>query len=115
MSFSTNLRSELHYNSIQIKELAGKVNVPYSTFLSYVGKNPVLPRVDLAVKIANELGLTVEELCIDEPKSQISCLGKSFKSKMQNSLYNEIGLLPLEIQKILLLLIKEIINSLEKK
>ena len=54
MSFADNLKRELLFNDIQIKEFAGKVNVPYSTLLSYVSKDKRLPKVDIAVKIAQE-------------------------------------------------------------
>lgn len=36
MSFKSNLRKSLAYKDISAKELAAKVNVPYTTILSYV-------------------------------------------------------------------------------
>ena len=60
--FNKNLRNELLYNDIQIKEFAGKINLPYSTVLSYLGTAERLPRVDIAVKMAQELGVSVEYL-----------------------------------------------------
>ena len=96
MSFADNLKRELLFNDIQIKEFAGKVNVPYSTLLSYVSKDKRLPKVDIAVKIAQELGVTVEYLVTGKDKTSFEI----------NILKNDISNLPKDAQKIILELIR---------
>ena len=62
MSFRENLKKELFYNDIKTKELARKINVPYTTTLSYLDKREVLPNAEIAVRIAKVLNVTVEYL-----------------------------------------------------
>lgn len=62
MNFKDRLREEIEYKGISGKELAAKVGISYSTFLSYIDVRGVLPNVETAVKIAEALGLTVEYL-----------------------------------------------------
>lgn len=62
MNFKDRLREEIEYKGISGKELAAKVGISYSTFLSYIDARGVLPNVETAVKIAEALGLTVEYL-----------------------------------------------------
>lgn len=62
MDFKDRLREEIDYKGFQIKEIAAKVGISYSTFLSYIDSRAVLPNVETAVKIANVLGVTVEYL-----------------------------------------------------
>ena len=67
MSFKENLRDELFLQDIKIKELSGKIGIPYSTILSYVCSKSSLPKVDVAYKIAEALGVTVEFLMTGKP------------------------------------------------
>ncbi len=76
MSFKENLKTELFYQNIQLKEFAGKIQIPYSTILSYVSSRSSLPRVDIAYKIAKELNVSIEYLIT----------GKQ-ELKLKNSLY----------------------------
>ena len=62
MEFKDRLREEMEYKGIIGKELAAKVGISYSTFLSYIDSRGVLPNVETAVKIANVLGVSVEYL-----------------------------------------------------
>lgn len=61
--FKDNLRRKLSENGFEIKEFARFVNIPYSTFQTYVSnKTPVFPTLENAMKIAAALDTTVEEL-----------------------------------------------------
>lgn len=62
MSFKNNLIDELTFQNIQYKEFAGKIQIPYSTLLSYIDSRENIPRVDIAYKIAQGLNVTVEFL-----------------------------------------------------
>lgn len=62
MSFKKNLRNELLYNDIRLKEFASLIGVPYSTVASWVDNRGSLPNAEMAVKIAKTLNVSVEYL-----------------------------------------------------
>lgn len=63
MNFSTRLKEEIEYADIRYKELAEKSGVPERALYNYVAtKNPSMPPADVAVKIADVLGVSVEYL-----------------------------------------------------
>ena len=62
MVFKDRLREEIEFNGLLGKEIAAKVGISYSTFLSYIDSRSVLPNVETAVKIAKVLGVSVEYL-----------------------------------------------------
>lgn len=62
MSFKDNLKRELDYQDIQLKELAAKTGISKNTLGNYLTGHNSLPNVDSAVKIAKALGVSVEYL-----------------------------------------------------
>lgn len=62
MSFKNNLKNECAYQDIQYKELAGKINIPYTTLLSYVNNKECLPNVEIAYRISKVLNVSMEYL-----------------------------------------------------
>ena len=62
MSFRENLSYELSKKEYTIKEFSKKVGISYSTILSYIDGRSYIPSADTAVKIAQELKVTVEYL-----------------------------------------------------
>lgn len=62
MSFAENLRNELIYNDIKIKELSFRTKIPYTTLLSYMNDKKSLPNVEAGVRIAKVLNVSVEYL-----------------------------------------------------
>jgi transcriptional regulator with XRE-family HTH domain len=62
MNFAENLRSELDYQGLIVKELAAKTGININTLNHYLAGNKTMPRADVAVKIASALGVTVEYL-----------------------------------------------------
>jgi len=62
MGFKENLRSELSYKNMLVKELAALTGTSKSTIDNYLNIREVIPSADIAVKIANALGVTVEYL-----------------------------------------------------
>ena len=90
MSFSENLRNELAYQDIQLKEFSGKIGIPYTTLLSYVGSKNCLPRIDIGLRIAEELNVSIEYLVHGN---------ENVKYKKQTyAIANELISLPLYIQ-----------------
>ena len=60
--FKSNLRSELDYLGLTVKELSVKTGIAKGTLDCYLGARASIPPADIAVKIANALGVTVEYL-----------------------------------------------------
>ena len=62
MSFAENVKSEIEYQDIQIKELAFKTGISRSTLTKYLSGKESQPGVENAVKIARALNVSVEKL-----------------------------------------------------
>ena len=62
MAFKDNLREEIEYRGLLVKELSAKAGISNSTFLSYIDSRGVLPNVETGVKIAKALDVSVEYL-----------------------------------------------------
>jgi transcriptional regulator with XRE-family HTH domain len=62
MGFAENLRSELDYRGLIVKQLAEKTGVNINTLNHYLSGKKSMPPADAAVKIAAALGVTVEYL-----------------------------------------------------
>ena len=65
-NFRENLRSELSYQGMTIKELGVRTGIPIATLGCYLGIRATVPSVDAAVKIAQALQVSVEYLVIGE-------------------------------------------------
>ena len=61
-SFKANLRAELDFLDLTVKELSAKTGIAKGTLDCYLGARASMPPADIAVKIANALGVTVEYL-----------------------------------------------------
>lgn len=68
MSFAENLRTELDFQDIQIKELSLKTGISKNTLDKYLSGPKVQPSVANAVKIAQALGVSVEYLATGNTK-----------------------------------------------
>lgn len=62
MGFKENLKSELAYSGMLVKELAAKSGVNKYSIDNYLNKRGQTPSVEAAVKIAHTLGVSVEYL-----------------------------------------------------
>ena len=63
MGFAENVKSELDFQNMQLKELSIKTGISRNTLDKYLtGKKVVQPGVENAVKIAQALGVSVEYL-----------------------------------------------------
>ena len=65
-SFRENLRKELDYQGMIVKELSAKTGIPVATLDCYLGTRATMPSVEAAVKIAKALQVSVEYLVIGE-------------------------------------------------
>jgi len=67
MGFRENLKLELGFNGMLVKELAAATGIPKRALDTYLlSKNASMPPADTAVKIAHALGVSVEYLVTGE-------------------------------------------------
>ena len=64
MGFRENLKDELTYQDITVKELSARTGISKHTIDHYLTKNGSQPQVELAVKIAQALNVSVESLVL---------------------------------------------------
>ena len=60
VDFKKNLRAELDYHDLTVKDLSFKTGIAKGTLDCYLGARASIPPADIATKIANALGVTVE-------------------------------------------------------
>jgi len=65
-SFRENLRNELDFQDIKVKELSDRCGIPKATLECYLRTQSTEPSVENTVKIARELKVSVEYLVIGE-------------------------------------------------
>jgi transcriptional regulator with XRE-family HTH domain len=70
MGFKENLKSELAYSGMLVKELALKSGVKKYSIDNYLNKRGQAPSVETAVKIAQALGVSVEYLVTGKESTQ---------------------------------------------
>jgi transcriptional regulator with XRE-family HTH domain len=68
MGFRENLKAELTYTDMKVKELAELSGVKKQTIDSYLRENSYTPSVETAVSIAQALGVSVEYLVTGKEK-----------------------------------------------
>jgi transcriptional regulator with XRE-family HTH domain len=68
MSFRENLKKELLFRGMLVKELATAAGINKHTIDNYLSTNNYMPSADNAVKIAAALGVSVEYLVTGEEK-----------------------------------------------
>jgi transcriptional regulator with XRE-family HTH domain len=62
MGFRENLKSELLYQGMLVKELSALTGISKHTIDNYLNVNNYMPAADTAIKIAQALGVSVEYL-----------------------------------------------------
>nr|AGS51791.1 hypothetical protein [uncultured bacterium contig00053] len=62
MGFKENLKSELIYSGIMVKELTARTGISKHTLDNYLNTHNSIPSAENAVKIAQVLGVSVEYL-----------------------------------------------------
>ena len=71
MSFKDNLKSELDYQDIQLKELAAKTGISKNTLGNYLTGHNSLPSAENVVKIAQALNVSVEYLVTGKSSEEL--------------------------------------------
>ena len=62
MGFRENLKNELEYQGLLVKELSEKSGIKKQTLDNYLSTHCCIPHADIAVKIARALNVSVEYL-----------------------------------------------------
>jgi transcriptional regulator with XRE-family HTH domain len=62
MGFKENLKVELTYQGLLVKELSALSGISHHTISNYLSTNSCIPTAENAVKLAHVLGVTVEYL-----------------------------------------------------
>jgi len=107
--FRENLRNELNYQGVTVKELSAKTGIPIATLDCYLGAKATVPSADAAVKIAQSLKVSVEYLFIGEDKNLAILPGKP--SRDAQEIIRWIGSLNKEQCKAVLKLIQSFKNK----
>lgn len=113
-SFRENLRNELDFQGLTVKELSAKTGIVKGTLDNYLGIRASIPPADIAVKIAEALNVSVEFLVTGkerkENKNQLAVLITAEEKK----LLNDLNTIPSNIQKTFKTLLHQTAESFEK-
>jgi len=83
MSFKENLKEELSFQDIKVKELAFRTGINRRTIDNYLRENTSQPTAENAVKIAQALGVSVEYLVTGVPAQQNDIITKNETREQQ--------------------------------
>jgi transcriptional regulator with XRE-family HTH domain len=85
VGFKENLKSELIFQNKLVKELALETGISRHTLDNYLNQRGHIPAVDVAVKIAQNLGVSVEYLVTgDENPKKMASFSPEARTLLQN-------------------------------
>jgi len=113
MGFNENLKGELEYNGMLVKELAHKTGIPKQTIDKYLLSNGSIPPADKAVAIARVLGVSVEYL-VTGRKSPAGKASNKFLSPEMRSIADYVEPLPREKRKLVENAVIELVGILHR-
>jgi transcriptional regulator with XRE-family HTH domain len=113
MGFNENLKGELEYNGMLVKELAHKTGIPKQTIDKYLLSNGSMPPADKAVAIARVLGVSVEYLVTGRKASNVKKQNE-FLSPEIRSISGYVEPLSRENRKIVETAVFELTNLLKR-
>lgn len=89
-TFWINVKKQLPYKNLEVKDLAYRAGIPYSTIINGMNKNS-MPHADIALKISKILGMSLESLLGDEANlSEISnSINQNALEKRELTLYRK--------------------------
>ena len=111
-SFRENLRSELDFQGLTVKELSAKTGIIKGTLDNYLGVRASIPPADIAVKIAQALNVSGEYLVTgkDEKSKSPTFIQINPETK---SILTDLDSIPQNIQKTIKNLIHQTAESLQ--
>ena len=114
MSFSKNLRSELDYQGLIVKQLSAKTGININTLNHYLYGKKSIPPADIAVKIAIALGVSVEYLVTGEEKKASPSIKIENFSEFRK-IINNLQILPEDIRIPIFAMIETAAKTTKKK
>lgn len=96
MSFTERLREEISYSGLVHKEIADKAGIKKRAFDMYVGSRESIPPADVAVRIANVLGVSVEYLVTGKDEKRLIVTDNPIIKKYK-TVIDDLEVLPQEI------------------
>lgn len=112
-SFRENLRNELDFKGLTVKELSAKTGIIKGTLDNYLGVRASIPPADIAVKIADALNVSVEYLVTGKSKSNSENFNEnSTINSEEKSLLKDLNAVPKEMQKTFKTLIHQTAENL---
>ena len=111
MGFNENLKGELEYKGMLVKELADKTGIPKQTIDKYLLSNGCMPPADNAVMIAKTLGVSVEYLVTGKNNTDGKAVNKHLSPEIR-SITNCVEPLSREKRKIIKTAVIELVELL---
>lgn len=89
-SFWINVKNQLPYKDLEVKDLAFRAGVPYSTIINGMNKNS-MPHADIALKISKILNMSLESLLGEDNVrvSEADSLNQNDLEKKELELYRK--------------------------
>jgi transcriptional regulator with XRE-family HTH domain len=84
MGFKENLKSELAYQDMLVKELSASTGISRHTIDNYLNVRARIPTADVAVKIAQALGVSVEYLITGKENSPENASSPEIRLLLKN-------------------------------
>ncbi|MCL2174752.1 MAG: helix-turn-helix domain-containing protein [Treponema sp.] len=111
MGFNENLKGELEYKGMLVKELAHRSGIPKKTLDKYLLSNGSMPPADNAVSIAKSLDVSVEYLVTGKKNAEKKTL-KQYLSPEMRSVAECVEPLSREKRKIIVTAVTELVQLL---
>lgn len=89
-AFWINVKKQLPYKNLEIKDLAYRAGIPYSTIINGMNKNS-MPHADIALKISKILGMSLESLLGEDTilSDNSTSVNQSSLEKQELALYRK--------------------------
>ena len=113
-SFRENLRNELDFQGLTVKELSAKTGIVKGTLDNYLGIRASIPPADIAVKIADALNVSVEFLVTGKERKNLNNQPSVLVTEEEKTILTDLNSIPQNIQKTLKTLLHQAAESLEK-
>jgi len=84
INFRENLRNELNFQNVTVKELSARTGIPIATLDCYLGARETVPSVDAAYKIAQALQISIEYLISGESSGSTNPSKKKISQEARN-------------------------------
>jgi len=107
MGFRENLKSELSFQGILVKELSARTGINKRTLDNYLREHGNIPPADIAVKIADELDVSVEFLVTGKERKDSACTDVCYSADVR-ILAKKLSLMTENEKKLVSVLVDEI-------